>query len=43
MQGRTFLEQDDTPGAAPVVMLSERVWREHFGGELSEKNSRENI
>src|SRR5881296_3377283 len=29
IQGRTFLE-DDTPGAAPVVMLSERVWRQQF-------------
>src|SRR5438034_10644692 len=34
IQGRTFLE-DDTPGAAPVVMLSERVWRQQFGADVS--------
>jgi len=33
-QGRTFLEEDDTPGAAPVVMLSERVWRQQFGADV---------
>src|SRR5438093_264890 len=32
--GRTFLEEDDTPGAAPVVMLSERVWRQQFGADV---------
>src|SRR5438128_3243754 len=34
-QGRTFLEEDGTSGAAPVVMLSERVWRQQFGGDVS--------
>src|SRR5438876_3628697 len=33
-QGRTFLEEDDTPGAAPVAMLSERAWRQQFGGDV---------
>ena len=33
-QGRTFLEEDGTSGAAPVVMLSERVWRQQFGGDV---------
>jgi len=28
--GRTFTPQDDTPGAAPTVVMSYRVWRERF-------------
>jgi putative ABC transport system permease protein len=31
--GRTFTAEDDTPGAAPVVILSEGVWRRRFGAE----------
>ena len=33
--GRTFTAEDDTPGAAPVVILSERVWRRRFGAETA--------
>src|SRR3989441_9043145 len=33
-QGRTLLEEDDAPGAAPVVMLGERVWRQQFGADV---------
>jgi putative ABC transport system permease protein len=29
--GRTFLDEEDTPAAAPVVILSERLWRNQFG------------
>lgn len=31
IMGRTFTAEDDTPEAAPVVILSERLWRGHFG------------
>ena len=30
--GRDFSETEDVPGAAPVVILSERCWRTRFGG-----------
>ncbi len=30
--GRDFSEAEDVPGAAPVVMISERCWRTRFGG-----------
>lgn len=29
--GRDFLPEDDKKGAAPVVMLSERIWKNRFG------------
>ncbi len=28
--GRGFAPDEDLPGAAPVVMITERLWREHF-------------
>ncbi|MGE0042706.1 MAG: ABC transporter permease [Vicinamibacterales bacterium] len=31
--GRAFVETDDTPGAAPVAIISDRLWRTHFGGD----------
>jgi predicted permease len=31
--GRFLLEDDDRPGAAPVVVLSHRFWMKAFGGE----------
>ncbi|MGE3274470.1 MAG: ABC transporter permease [Vicinamibacterales bacterium] len=31
--GRTFAETDDRYGAAPVAILSDRLWRTHFGGD----------
>jgi putative ABC transport system permease protein len=31
--GRTFLHEDGKPGAAPVVILSEDLWRSHFGAD----------
>jgi len=30
--GRDFAEPDDRPGSAKVVMISERLWQERFGG-----------
>jgi len=33
--GRTFAEGDDKPGAAPVAMISEALWRRRFGGDRS--------
>jgi len=30
MLGRTFTPEEDRPGAAPVVVLGERLWRERF-------------
>ena len=31
--GRTFVEQDDQPGAAPAAIISHGVWQEKFGGD----------
>jgi len=31
--GRTFRPEDDEPGAAPVLVLGERVWRGTFGAD----------
>jgi predicted permease len=33
--GRTLVSADDAPGASPVVVLSDRVWRSRFGGDRS--------
>jgi predicted permease len=33
--GRTFVEQDDTPEANHVVVLSDEAWRRYFGGDRS--------
>jgi predicted permease len=30
--GRGFRDGDDTPGAAPVLLLSHELWRDRFGG-----------
>src|SRR5262245_13912921 len=32
--GRLLTPEDDRPGGAPVVVLSELLWRRHFGGSL---------
>src|SRR5262245_46480760 len=31
--GRLLLPSDDTPGAAPVAVLQEQLWRRQFGGD----------
>jgi putative ABC transport system permease protein len=31
--GRAFLPGDDDPGAPPVIILSERTWRDDFGAD----------
>ncbi|HEY7289583.1 MAG TPA: ABC transporter permease [Vicinamibacterales bacterium] len=33
MVGRTFLPDEDKPGAPRVALISERLWRSHFGGD----------
>ena len=33
VRGRGFAEGEDRPGAAPVAMISESVWRQRFAGE----------
>jgi putative ABC transport system permease protein len=33
-EGRTFLAEDDTPGAAPVMILGYSFWQRHFGGKV---------
>ena len=32
-KGRTFLAEDDKPGAAPVMILGYSFWQRHFGGK----------
>ena len=29
--GRNFKDEEDLPGAPPVVLISERIWKSHFG------------
>jgi putative ABC transport system permease protein len=31
LMGRTFLDEDEEPGAVPVAILGFRTWRTHFG------------
>lgn len=31
--GRSFIEEDDRPDSEAVVILSQRIWRTHFGGD----------
>ncbi len=31
--GRSFAEGDDTPGAAPTVLIGHHVWRDRFGSD----------
>jgi putative ABC transport system permease protein len=33
VRGRDFLPEDDQPGANPVVMLGERIWRARYGSD----------
>ncbi|MFL5614553.1 MAG: ABC transporter permease [Gemmatimonadaceae bacterium] len=33
LRGRIFLNDDDRPGAAPVVLLGERLWRRRYAGD----------
>jgi putative ABC transport system permease protein len=33
MIGRTFVDGDDKPGAAPVALISEVLWKRRFGGD----------
>lgn len=32
-EGRTFLAEEDKPGAAPVMILGYSFWQRHFGGK----------
>ena len=33
--GRSFVLEDDRPGAAPVVILGDSVWKSRFGGDAA--------
>ncbi|MGE5057345.1 MAG: ABC transporter permease [Acidobacteriota bacterium] len=35
LRGRAFSSTEDTPGAAPVAIISARLWRSRFGGDRS--------
>jgi len=35
LRGRSFSEADVRPGAAPTIVIAERLWRERFGGDPS--------
>lgn len=35
MLGRNFTDEDDRPGAAPVVMLGYGIWTTRYGGDRS--------
>jgi putative ABC transport system permease protein len=41
--GRDFVEKDDQPGAAKVVLISERLWRNRFGGRPLALGQRLNV
>ena len=41
--GRDFLPEEDRPGSAPVVMLSDSLWRRRFGGNASVLGSAVNL
>src|SRR5215813_1012332 len=34
IHGRNFTAEEDRPGAQPVILLSERLWRRRFGGDF---------
>jgi putative ABC transport system permease protein len=34
IHGRNFTAEEDRPGAQPVILLSEGLWRRRFGGDL---------
>ncbi len=38
--GRSFIEADDKPGAAPVAILSDTLWQRRFGGRRDVLGSR---
>jgi putative ABC transport system permease protein len=33
LHGRIFLDDDDRPGAGPVVLLGQRLWQRRYGGD----------
>ncbi len=41
--GRTFTADDDQPGAAPIAVMSYRLWREKYGADPSVVGSTFNI
>src|SRR5215475_7806466 len=41
--GRDFVEKDDQPGAAKVVLISERLWRNRFGAQSLALGQRLNV
>lgn len=43
VHGRSFTDDDVRPGAPPVVLLSDVLWRERFGGDPSVVNKKIHI
>ena len=39
LMGRDLVEKDDVPGAAPVALISERLWKSKFGGSAQRSRS----
>jgi putative ABC transport system permease protein len=35
VEGRTFTPEEDKPGSPPVVLISHRLWQNHFGSDPS--------
>jgi predicted permease len=35
LQGRAFLPEEDQPGAAPVIIISQGLWQRRYGGSMA--------
>jgi putative ABC transport system permease protein len=41
--GRTFVDADDRPGAPPVMLIGEGMWRDRFGGDKNVVGRRRDV